>query len=428
MHQLIQMLNKHSEIADYVLQERVTRSAEWFFIQDKLDQSRRKDVRYTTLKLYVDDVAAKTRGHAEITLYPSHSEAEIQKLIEQAVQSARLIRNPIYALPQSTQQILHEPTPVSITQLGLDIIEFMFECQKAESGDLNSFEVFVNSSAITQRTKAGQVVVYSTQDCMVEAIVNAKTQDQEIELFKEFHFGQLDKVQFGRQLKDLYQAAKDRSLAQATPDLQTTDIVLSNENVEALLGVYEDSTNAANLFNRLSNAQLGQAIQKDRIGDAIQLRMVDVLAGSTFNAPVDGDGVLLKSCDVIETGMFTRIWGDARHSAYLDAPVTGQLKNAVYQAGSHSLEDLSKGDHLELLDFSSFVVDTQTGDFSGEIRLGYWHHDTSISPINGGSISGNLFDLHHDLKLSKELQRSNRFEGPLKIRLKQVRVAGIQTH
>ena len=53
------------------------------------------------------------------------------------------------------------------------------------------------------------------------------------------------------------------------------------------------------------------------------------------------------------------------------------------------------------------------GDFSGEIRLGYTIKNGQKTAISGGSVSGNLLALHGSLLLSKETQRSNRFEGPV---------------
>jgi PmbA protein len=193
-----------------------------------------------------------------------------------------------------------------------------------------------------------------------------------------------------------------------------------------LLGVYESSTNVASLYNHTSNFKIGESIQSDIKGDAINLRMVDVLEGSIHNAPVDADGVVLVSCDVIKDGIFTQAWGDARHSCYMNVPVTGNLRNAHFQGGQTALADLEKGDALEVLDFSSFIVDDNTGDFSGEIRLGYQLKDGNRTPVSGGSISGNLLQLHHELYLSKETQRFNRYEGPIKLRLKNVSVAGIK--
>jgi predicted Zn-dependent protease len=420
MRNIEKLLQGYPEINDYVIRRRLTKSAEWFFIGDKLDQSRRKEVTYTTVKLFVDDQQGKTRGHAEITIYPTHTAIEIKDLLHEAVLSAKLIKNQSYALPDEKELQFKQDVPENIVESGLDIIDFIFDTAKKANGDLNSFEVFVNHNTVEFFNKNGLHLNY------LEVIVNAKTATQEIELYKEYNFGALNKESLANQFNALFTEAKDRAKAALTPKLEKADLILSNDNVEALLGVYESSTNAGSLYNHMSNFEMGQNIQENAIGDTIDMTMLSALEGSIYNTPIDADGVILKSSKVIENGVFTTAWGDARHSYYMSIPATGSLRNVSFKGGSKTIKELEKTDALEVLDFSSFIVDESTGDFSGEIRLGYVLKNGTKTAISGGSISGNLLALHHQLYLSQETQRSNRFEGPIKLRLCGVSVAGIQ--
>jgi len=426
MKHIEKILKTYSEINDYVIFSSQTKSAEWFFIQDKLDQTRLKEVAYTSVKLFVDSVEEKIRGNAEITIYPTHSEEEIESLIHEAVLSAKLIKNEIYTLPVEKELDFHQNINENVVEAGLEIVDFIFDTAKKAKGDLNSFEVFVNHNSIEMCNKNGLQLSYSTQDCYLEVIVNAKTQTQEIELYKEYRFGTLNKQSLANQFNALFTEAKDRAKALPTPKLETTDLILSNDNVESLLGVYENSTNAAALYNHMSNFTVGQNIQDKAEGDKITMTMLNRLEGSIYNSPIDGNGVILKSSQVIEDGVFKQPWGDARHSYYMGIEPTGQLKNVSFKGGNQSIKELETKDALEVLDFSSFIVDDSTGDFSGEIRLGYTLKNGVKTAISGGSISGNLLALHHQLYLSKETQQSNRFEGPIKLRLCNVSVAGIQ--
>lgn len=426
MRNIEKILQGYPEINDYTIRSRHTQSAEWFFIGDKLDQSRRKEVSYTTLKLFIDDKAAKTRGNAEITLYPTHTVEEIKALIHEAVLSAKLIKNEFYALPIEKELDYKKDVKENIVEAGLEIIDFIFDTAKKAKGELNSVEVFVNHNRVEFLNKNGLHLNYSTQDCYLEVIVNAQTPTQEIELYKEYNFGALNKESLANQFNALFTEAKDRANALPTPKLETADLILSNDNVEALLGVYESSTNAASLYNHMSNFTMGQNLQENATGDTIELTMLSSLEGSIYNTPIDSDGVILKSSKVIENGVFTKAWGDARHSYYMGLEPTGSLRNVSFKGGSKSIKELEASDALEVLDFSSFIVDGSTGDFSGEIRLGYTISKGQKTAISGGSISGNLLALHGSLYLSKETQRSNRFEGPIKLRLNGVSVAGIQ--
>jgi len=426
MRNIEKLLQGYPEINDYVIRKRHTKSAEWFFIAKKLDQSRRKEVTYTNVKVFVDDLKGKHRGHAEITIYPTHTPEEIKELLHEAVLSAKLIKNEIYTLPMETNLEFKQDVKENIVEAGLEIIDFIFDSAKKAKGEVNSFEVFVNHNTVEFLNKNGLHLNYSTQDCYLEMIVNAQTPTEEIELYKEYNFGSLNKESLGNQFNALFTEAKDRAKAQPTPKLEKADLILSNDNVEALLGVYENSTNAAALYNHMSNFTMGQDIQEKAIGDRIDMTMLSALEGSIYTSPIDAEGVILKSSNVIENGIFTQAWGDARHSFYMNIAPTGSLRNVSFKGGSKSIKELESKDALEVLDFSSFIVDPSTGDFSGEIRLGYLIKSGKKSPVNGGSISGNLLTLHHQLYLSKETQRANRFEGPVKLRLCGVSVAGIQ--
>lgn len=426
MKNIEKLLQGYPEINDYTIRQRLTKSAEWFFIGDKLDQSRRKEVSYTNVKVFVDDPKGKTRGHAEVTLYPTHTQDEIKDLLHEAVLSAKLIKNQIYTLPDEKDLDFKQDIPEHVTEAGLEIIDFIFDTAKQAQGEVNSFEVFVNHNTVEFLNKNGLHLNYSNQDCYVEMIVNAKTETQEIELYKEYNFGALNKQSMANQLNALFTEAKDRAKAKATPKLEKADLILSNDNVEALLSVYEASTNAASLYNHMSNFTMGQNLQDNATGDKITMTMLSALEGSIYTTPIDTDGVILKSAQVIEDGIFTTAWGDARHAFYMSIAPTGSLRNVAFKGGKKTIAELEKDEALEVLDFSSFIVDSATGDFSGEIRLGYHHKNGKKTPVSGGSISGNLLALHHSLWLSKETQRANRFEGPVKLRLSGVSVAGIE--
>jgi len=71
-------------------------------------------------------------------------------------------------------------------------------------------------------------------------------------------------------------------------------------------------------------------------------------------------------------------------------------------------------------------MDGLTGNFGGEIRLGWYFDGSNTIPVTGGSISGNIKDLQKEMYLSKELQKDNNFVGPKIVKLLNVSVAGIE--
>ncbi|MGB7594936.1 MAG: metallopeptidase TldD-related protein [Erysipelotrichaceae bacterium] len=419
---LLQCLRNHPRIDEFSVQFRTTDSAEWFYIRHKLDQSRRKSVKYGNVKVFVDHDGK--RGNGEFTAYPSHTKEDLEKLIEEAVLAAQLIANPPYKLPEKAEAELTTES-ANLVGLGKKIIDFTFEMEAKYKGEINSFEVFTNNHQIRFVNSNGTDLTYSVNDAFVELIVNANDGEKEIELMREWRFATFDPKQLEIRFEEVFREARDRADAKPTPDLKKTDLILSGENVSELFGVYRNATHAASLFNKSSPFEPGQDVQAEAKGDKISFAMVDHLPASCANAPIDEDGVLLKPVQIFKDGVFATVWGDARHCQYLEVPITGNLKNMDVACGKHSIEEIEGGELLEVLDFSAFIVDVSSGDFGGEIRLGYLVKDGVKTPVSGGSVNGNLIELQDQLQLSSNRQELDRFSGPLKIRIANVTVSGI---
>ena len=82
--------------------------------------------------------------------------------------------------------------------------------------------------------------------------------------------------------------------------------------------------------------------------------------------------------------------------------------------------------YIELVSFSDFQMDTMTGDFGGEIRLGWYFDGENTVSITGGSISGNIKEVEKEMYFSSETQKLNNFLGPKTIELSNVSLAGIE--
>ena len=67
-----------------------------------------------------------------------------------------------------------------------------------------------------------------------------------------------------------------------------------------------------------------------------------------------------------------------------------------------------------------------TGDIFGEIRLAYWHDGETVTPVTGGSVSGNLRELLGELYLSAETVQYDNWSIPAVTKLNGVTVAGIE--
>ncbi len=135
-------------------------------------------------------------------------------------------------------------------------------------------------------------------------------------------------------------------------------------------------------------------------------------------------GTFLKEIVIIEKGVAKNLIANKRYADYLNLPCTGNIENTVVSAGTYSNEELRTGPYLELLRFSDFQLDTMTGNFGGEFRLGIYFDGKTKTPVTLGSIAANIKDVQDKMYLSKEVVKDNNYIGPKLIKFDTVRIAG----
>jgi predicted Zn-dependent protease len=229
-----------------------------------------------------------------------------------------------------------------------------------------------------------------------------------------------------QEVRSELELVRDRAQAQPMPRLKSADVMLSGEPVREFLRYYLTQGAAESIYNNVSRFKVGDSLQGPHVrGDRLSIRAEPYLSGSTASRPWDGDGFPLRGISLVDDGVLRRIWGPTRFCHYLGAQPTGAPPNIVVGAGSRSLEAMRGAVRLEVAAFSDFHSDPITGDFGGEVRLGYLIEGGSRRPVTGGSISGNLKELHGEMYLSRELQQLNSFRGPRAVQLFGVSVTGV---
>lgn len=223
----------------------------------------------------------------------------------------------------------------------------------------------------------------------------------------------------------MIQLAKERAMAKDTIPSGKYKVILTGLPVRRVLSYYVSKSNTSTVYNKLSTFKVGESVQGDNIkGDYINLTLDPTLSNSVFSVPVDDDGVILSKVQIIENGKLKSYHGDLRHSYYLNTNVTGDIRNVVISGGSKSIAEMKKEPYVELVAFSDFQMDSITGDFGGEIRLGWYFDGTKTIPITGGSLSGNIKQVNSNMYLSKELQKDGGFFGPKSLEMFELTIAG----
>lgn len=427
---ILEILSK-KKIGLWKINIEATTAIELFFIKKKLDMSRSKDVSHLKLTVYKDFEmdGVKYRGSSTAEIHPHMSKEEIAEIVDTTYFAASLIKNKYYPLAEPSSSIKSlEPSSFDkkpLEQWIPELTEAIFAEDVYEDRYLNSAELFLNKVQHRIINSKGIDVSYSSYDCSLEFVCSTKGEAVEVEIYKYLKFSEFTPELISESIKESLHNCSEKAKASKTPALKKSTILLSGEAVKEFFNYYYNQSKANSVYAGISSMKLGEKIQGEKIqGDPITITLDPYLSNSTKSAPYDSQGTALNKLGLIKEGTLLNYWGDVRFCSYLQVPVTGEISNICIEGGSKSLEELRREPHLELVAFSDFQMDSLTGNFAGEIRLGWYFDGTSRKPVTGGSISGNIKEVQKNMYLSKELQQDNGFRGPRSLQLFNISVAG----
>ncbi|MDD2591971.1 MAG: metallopeptidase TldD-related protein [Erysipelotrichaceae bacterium] len=420
---LIELLKVKAD--GYKIINTTTRAHEFFFIKHKLDMNRYKDVEHTLLTVYKKDKEGKYLGSTTREIHPYLKNEELEMIIDQMVYSAQFVKNPYYELVKPEDKNISDQLKVDPLEVAKDIIMTIQATKETPITNINSYEVFVNEKIINIKNSLGVDVTYHTLDSQAEIIVNAKLDDQEIEIYRNYTFGTCDKEYLSQQLHNTLQIGIDRSKAVPTNNLKQFRVVFTDHNAIKLLNYFIDMTNVSSIYMKISDYQKGETIAEFTGNDRIGLSAKAKLFNSSKNHLYDEDGNLLCDRELISDGVGVDYWGNQQFSQYVGKSKASNFKNFVFAGGSFDQLELKRSPYLKAVEFSDFQCDSATGNFAGEIRLAYYFDGDKEIPVTGGSISGNIRQLQKQMRLAKDLKQIDNYLIPEYVVLDDVVVSGI---
>lgn len=413
---------KESKASDFIIKEITTYSQEAFFIGQKLDMSRAKEVTHTMVTVYVDSDDKKYRGSATKEIHPTYSVEEIKKEIDKAIFAARFVQNPWFPLV-ADQQSEGNDLDVNLTEELVKICEAMQKVKAKENEKVNSYEVFVNKKKTHILNSQGVDVTFYGFDCEVEAVINTSKEGHEIELYKDLRFANKKGEEITLEIEKMFISGEARLKAVSTKKNEHANVILSGDDVVQFFQYFTSHTNAANQYMGIAKAKIDEKMSGDDADD-LTIELKAHMDGSTKNDAYDMDGNPVKDRILFDKGVCKTFWGSIQHAHYIHMDDTTSINNVVVHGGSMSIEDMKKDPYLEVTDFSSFIMDPITGSFGGEIRLGYEKDARGVHPVAGGSISANFSKAVKNMKFSKETRQINNYIVPCAVYLRDVVVAG----
>jgi predicted Zn-dependent protease len=226
-----------------------------------------------------------------------------------------------------------------------------------------------------------------------------------------------------KEVKELLNLAIKRYEAKELEEKENINIILENDEVAQLLSFFSDDLTYGAKYQHININEINDSVQGDIKGDKLTLKMVPYYPGCINSNGFDNDGVVLKDITLIDKGIAKNMYGSYRFGYYLKQKPTGILPVMVVDEGSKSFNDFKKNKYVRCARFSNMQLDSNTGFFGGEVRLGFYYDGKKEIPVTSFSISGNINELKNELYFSKELVSLPNYHGPKYILIKGMKIA-----
>ena len=359
------------------------RGWEFYFIRHRLDQHRTKAVDSFSVKVYQKLEDGQFLGSASAKIAPDASEDEMRRTVEGLCRDASYVRNPFYTLNKPAGAGTTGTIPMDMKAVCDDFLRAMRSLPETETEDLNSYEIFVSEIRRRFLNSEGIDVTDVYPSSMVEAVVNARKDGHEIELYRLFKSGTCNREQLTQELAETLACGRDRLAASPTPALGKADVVFSTDPAKELYWYFIDRLHTTLVYRGMSDWKTGDTVAPENL----TLRAVRTLPNSSRNTVWDDEGAPIRDLTLIDHGKAAGYWGGRQFSQYLGLESSFEAHNFSVSGGTESAAELRTGDFLEVVEFSDFQADAITGDIAGEIRLAYLHQGGRVTPVSGGSVS-----------------------------------------
>jgi len=438
-----------ANIADWRLVGTTVSRQEEYFIREKTEQLRAVDeVRYS-LTVYVDSEAGgkKFRGEATVGIQPSHTKAEVEAKIGQAVFAASKSKNAWFDLPGPTAAKVSLPSSGFeglAADARMEALRSALYAPEAAAGALsgdsstesatkpriNSLELFLSKEKKTFANSKGLEFSDLTWRGYSEFVVEADSARGPVELFDDIEFSDPDEARLRDATGSRLAQVGDRALATPMPSLSDIPVILSGKEAEDLFAWFFGNSTTSAIFTKASPFTLGAYVQAaDKGGEAadpLDMWAEPYLRGLAASSPFDADGFPLERTQVIQGGYLRNLVGPIRYADWLGVERKGSFPLFSVSPGTMPLADMRAKPYLEPVMFSDFRLDPVTGDFGAEMRLAYWFDGEKRRPVTGGSISGSVTELRSTMRRSFERGLATRSLCPKAALLRGVSITGIE--
>ncbi len=441
LDKVMQALESQPGVDDWLIREIRGESTQSYLARRAPESERSARTERLEVEVYNDHPAAAggapSRGSAQVTLLPG-DEPRIAERIREAVFMASLTDNPPFSLPGpvSYPSVLAADRLLQVepAQVARRLGDQLLAETAAEPGiSLASSEVFVDRQEVTLANSRGIRAQQEGTALILDFVLLARDgAGRETEAHVEVRRRALEQVDLVELVRRQAGYARD-TLQARVPDTGRFPVIVSGDALHELLGGMFMSpiafrSSAQYKYHGLSPWEVGRSVfgGASPTGDPLTVYANAILPWGLGSAPFDREGLPGQRLQVIENGVLRSFWAPQRYAEYLHVPPTGSFGNLEVMPGSMPFAEMWHGEVAlyHIVAFSSMSPDPVTGNYVGEIRLGYERRGHELRPIKGGSLSGNLFADLATAHLAQETVFLGDYLGPEAVRFLSLTVSG----
>ena len=394
------------------------KATELYYILDKLETNRSTVETLYNVTIYVKE--NNKIGASTFDIYPYMDNEEIMRKIEYNKSNAKYALNDYYELPKYE----HLEPRKKITNLSNEPLKVLEEVKDAifsvkSDAYLSATEFFLIETSERLINSNGIDVKQKTYRLNIELIPTYK----DVEIYQMLKLENYDINDIKKEVTELLDLAIKRYEAKELKLDEDVNIILENDEVAQLLSFFTDDLTYGAKYQHININEINDSVQNECIGDKLNIKMVPYYSGCINSRDFDNDGVILKEVNLIEDGIAKNMYGSYRFGYYLKEKPTGILPITLVGEGSKKFKDFKNDKYIRCVRFSNMQLDSNTGFFGGEVRLGFYYDGKKEIPVTGFSISGNINELKKEIYLSKELTSLPEYHGPKYILIKGMKVA-----
>lgn len=395
-------------ITEYLLCEEVLEANECYLFGHQEDMVRKKKLRRCKVTVY--HTTNHSRSEAKATLFPDMTEREMTSILHTALENAKSLNNPYYDFPSPCTS-----TAESTTASTDAVHQLANAAMSADpEGQLLYLELF-DENVQEHLVSSWGTDVWNCRRSYSGELAAGCDAPRSVEVYQAFSMDQPDEAAMAALVTHAKQLARLRAQTTASTKTGTYNVIFTDQFVHELLKMYLVRSNAEQICAKRSDYEIGQPVSS---GAALPNFYLEP------STPYSEEGIPMQRQLLLEDGILRTIHGSTQFCRRLNVPPCGTFNGLFLECGTRTLLEMQAEPYFMPLLFSDFIMYGSSGDFFGEIRLGYYYDGKKLETVSGGSISGNLGQLESTMEFSKERYQEKDYNGPKALRLAGVQITG----